>query len=161
MIGILFYFEEENKSVYSGNDNGFHLWRESAKCLSCDWYGMIDLTQSKVGQKFKNLDEEVGYGYYLSLFEAINANPNMNFIFLETPETLNSLAVAYTHLNEFVHPQQNVIYVVGPDSIGFLNSDKISSNLINWVSIPAMRYSLWSFTAAIICLYDRFQKMKL
>lgn len=154
MIGVLFYFEDTNKNVYSGADFGFHLWRETVKSIGCNYFGMIDITRNNAGAEFANNDEEIAYERFTSLEDAIAAHPNVTFVGLETQDVLQSMQQPIVYLKDYVHPADNVIYVVGPDSIG------INTHIpgMTWVTIPALRNTLWSFAAACYTLYDRLIK---
>lgn len=152
ITGILFHLEDNNQNVYSGSNYSFNLWRETAKSLNCNWYGMIDITSNSFGLQFKNQDEEMNYQYYTSIHDAIQDKPNITFVILETEETLNKNNVNYDILCNYKH-KENSIYIVGPDSFGI--NENISYPNVEWVAIPNMKTSLWSFAAAVIALYHR------
>lgn len=156
MIGLAFILEDSNKNIYSGTDDSFELWRTTAKSLGCSYFCMIDDTKNKIGKNFKNIDEEIIYEYFESLEAFFAKHHGINSIIgLETQDVCESLALNYSTLQNFSHPEDNVVYIAGTDSQGFVqNHVEIS----HWVTIPNIKYSFWSIIASSIVLHDRLRK---
>ncbi|OFW62290.1 MAG: hypothetical protein A2Z35_01975 [Actinobacteria bacterium RBG_19FT_COMBO_36_27] len=131
------------------------LWKLTAKSFNAPNLILIDVNNMNP----ECSDEEIKFYTFKSLTEAIKANEEKNFVFLEVfhkiPPEYNPVS-----LKEFIHPPEDVFYVAGSDfgDIPFAELGKQKSNF-HFVYIDTKNtIPLWSHTALAVALYDRLIK---
>ena len=147
MIGIIAHWETLEETQYLK-----HIWIETVKPL----YGTHIYFVDEEGNAPKEIDLELTYKTFPNLLDAINEHPDATYVFLEAerniPDNIN-----YTYLKDFVHPKEDVFYVLGKDS-GTLSLDKIDKfdNKFKVVSIKTFyNFAMWAIVITGIVLYDR------
>jgi hypothetical protein len=88
-------------------------------------------------------DQEISRHIYSSIVDIRAAYPSATFVFLDTEGT---------SIKNYVHPPEDVIYVVGEDTQGLSNLQPQEGEDIIRISSSI---ELWSHVAAGIVLYDR------
>jgi len=105
-------------------------------------------------------DEEITFESYKSLETAIEAHKEANFVFLEVKHKIPK-EFKPDELKDFVHPPEDVYYVVGSDfgSIDFSRLNPKQKNYYAAYIETGNAIPLWSHTALAIGLYDRSVKI--
>jgi hypothetical protein len=159
MLGLVFYFEDHIKNIYSGSHDGdIEIWRSLAKCFEYTWLAVVDVSTGQLCRRhYKHTDAGIGFQCASSLEELEEQHLDANWVYLEHGRVLDSLSISYQPLRDLTHPPEPVIYVVGPDSGSIVlprgREDK------TWCSVESISpSSMWSPTAAAIVLYDRHIK---
>lgn len=101
-------------------------------------------------------DEEITFESYKNLGAAIEAHKKANFVLLEVKHKIPK-EFKPVELKSFVHPPEDVYYVVGSDfgSIDFGQLDPKQKNLFTAFIETNNTIPLWSHTTLAIGLYDR------
>jgi len=157
MVGLVFHFEDTDMDVWSGRPIDMDAWHYTSKMFGLGNMVMID--QMKGGMPY----DQKAYGDFgtttiekvKSLDEFLDKYPKQEKVWLETPWSYPS-SVTPTTLANFVHPKDNVFYVLGPGG-GFTipENDKRT-----WVTIPQLTTGAHhSVFIAPILLYDRATKL--
>jgi hypothetical protein len=156
MLGLVFYFEDFRKNVYSGRSEAdVDIWRDTSKIFECSHLFMIDNTSNNSGVKYIHNDLKQTYQRFTTLEELEATFSEATFVYTGSKRYLDKEGVSYKMLPTFEHPQESVIYVMGADSgIPSLlpgREDKL------WVSVPSRKDGdTWSLTFAAVILYDRY-----
>lgn len=135
MIGILFYAEEENESVYDIN-----MWRRLADNFDLDFYAFIDENQT-----YKDWsDGTIKCHKFASLENALTFFPDdMTKVFVDGNHDKG--------LAEFKHPHDNVVYVFGRDQGGFTENANVKGK---GIKLP-IKGTLHAHDACVWVLGDR------
>ena len=158
MVGVIFYFEENDKDFYSGRGVAdFDIWRMSLKAFGANAMIIIDNTAKKSADDYKHANQEIVIETHKTLDEALKANSKEKNIYLETKWTLPEGTNA-SDLKDFDHPKDNVIYILGQAS-GFREEDlKVEKKTV--VYVPQVgKGAMWPVCVMSIVLYDRARKL--
>ena len=158
MVGVIFHFEDNDKNLFSGRPVDVDLWRESMKPLGGDTLIMIDKTKQGLGKGINWPDTETKFEYFTSLEEAEAAHAGATFIYTESPNAIPKSVKDQTWLSDFVHPEENVIYVFLSDySSGVPENDPRK-----WLKFKTVKgMGCWAIAAMSVILYDRLKKLKI
>lgn len=155
MIAAVFHFEDQDKDAWSGRNIDLDIWRYNTKIFGLDTLIMID--QMTGGTPYQHLDEEQKFERFTSLDNFLQAHPEGEKIWFETPWSFPS-SVTPVKLNDFQHPNttSDIFYIFGP-ATGFTIAE---NDPRTWVTIPqkipAATHA--SFVAPIV-FYDRALKL--
>ena len=120
----------------------------------------------------ENMQPEMGditiiYELYPTIFDALDAYNGANFVFMESPELVPD-NINTTWLKDFVHPDEDVFYVIGNNfsglpmldlySRGYLDDQNVVSIKIKYTANYGIPVPLWSHIVSAIVLSDRIQK---
>ena len=171
MIGFIYFYEDGNVIENMGKDMTF--WNTIKVSGSFDLQICIDVTTAK----FSHTNS--GYQQYNTLQEAQAANQGYRYVYLipehripgsptwtGLPKHYPSLAHKYTKLTEYMHPIDNVIYVVGSNSTGTgaliaYELDLSGDNELLHINIEGINtpITLWSNDALQRVVNDRLMKL--
>ncbi len=169
MVGVVFFFEDHQTNRQSGREVDIQVWRETVKPLGADRMIMVD--QTLPGSTYQHTDEEIAFEKHSTLESALNAYPDKTWVFTAPEVSIPGArvydkepapALDYVNLVDFVHPTDEVIYVIGPDSTGLPLSKIAFPARSHLVTITTPRnHDLWSFIVAALVLFDRKNKLNL
>ena len=132
--------------------NQMHRWVHGMYALGATDLVMIDKTTFRVGQYYTP-PAEINFHRYETLEDAETAFGNASWVYLENESVLTSAGCAYAPLEAFQHPNEPVIYTVGPD-LGVLSVTERKN--CSWVSIPTKPKTLFAEQTALLALYSRW-----
>ena len=119
MIGICFFFEDYNMNLYSGRwDGDIRLWLDTSTMYNFDKIIEIDISTDERGKFYDKNKTNHRFDRFKILEEAEEKYKDHHFVYMEDPRTLklNNIWENSISLDNFIHPKENVIYVLGPDS---------------------------------------------
>lgn len=150
MIGIIAHWEDIEETPYLK-----HIWKDTIKPLYADTLYFID----KDGTAPKEFDLEITYKTFPTLLDALNENPDATFVFVEGERNIKE-GINYTYLVDFLHPNEDVFYIFGPDS-GVLPLEMLEKDSKIVTIKTFYDFALWQIVAVGIVLYDRKVKWQL
>jgi len=153
MVGIAFYFcnwvdtagESEPKVQLAR-------WSQNAKALYATDLIMIDTTQYRTGQYYRQ-GVGIKVHYFTSLEEAEKFFSEPTWVYLECEKILKNNGIKPINLIELKHPE-NTIYCVGPNYSSIPMKGRADKM---WVYIPTST-SMYAEQASMIPLWDRVVK---
>lgn len=156
MVAAVFHFEDQDLDVWSGRDIDLDIWRYNTKMFGIDTLIMIDQVPDG-GTLYQHLDEEQKFERFTSIDDFLQAHPQGEKVWFETPWSFPS-SITPIKLNNFQHPANtsDVFYIFGP-ATGFNIAENDSRT---WVTIPQVTQGAThsSFLAPIV-FYDRARKL--
>jgi hypothetical protein len=117
---------------------------------------LIDNTEFKLSNYFKNYDSGFLFEKYDTLDECIAQHGDESWVVMETSEIFRVNTITPSPLKNFTHPINNVVYLFGPD-FGAVNYDNIVNLIPVYIEMGANN-PLYAISASNIVLYDRFIK---
>jgi len=120
---LLFHFEDNIASIQSGRDIDMEVWRNLVYAFNIDKYICVDCTEC--GIRYEDVNKDFEKINCLATFK--NNNPNIQFIYL-MPLNSNIEGIEVQDLKDFIHPVDNVCYIIGRDSCGLHNVEQILSD---------------------------------
>lgn len=158
MIAVVHHFEDWMQHIGAPEPlNSMRRWTGDCKVLGADHLFLIDITTFRIAQYYTHKDSEVKYKLYSKIEEIEDQYPDATFVYFEDKSFLDNNNIEGISLLDFKHPEDNVIYVVGPN-FGFVEALNSRRNR-EWVYIPCRpRYTLFAETVLSIALYDRMTK---
>ena len=150
MIGVIAHWEDLDTTPYVR-----HIWKDTVKPLFATHLYFVDVD----GTAPKEMDLELTYKSFSTLEDALNEHLDAKFVFLEAERNIPP-GINYTYLEDFVHPEDDVFYVFGPDS-GKLPLEKLEKDESIVVVNTFYNFAMWAIVVAGIVLYDRKVKWQL
>lgn len=157
MLGIVFYYEDPAKNIYSNRTAGdVEIWRGCARSWGCTHFFMIDLTPDESGiNAYEHHDTKSSYARYKTLGELEDAYPDAEFVYTAAPADLQKAVIDGIPHHEFEHPEGDTIYVFGPDSASV--DIKFGRAHKTWIYVPC-DCEAWAITIAGAVMSDRYIK---
>ena len=158
MIAVAYHFEDWMQHVGASEPlTSMRRWTGDCKVLGADHLFLIDVTTFNIAQYYDHKDSEVAYKMFRQIEEIEDLYPEATFVYFEDKYFLENNGISGTDLANFEHPEDNVVYVVGPN-FGFIDAVD-SRRKREWVYVPCRpRYALFAETVLSIALYDRMTK---
>lgn len=148
MIGVLAFWE-----TFVGVDNPIYLadiWKDTVKPLGATNLFYVD--EERLNPQHG--DELLPCTIYPKLDDFIAKHKNKTLVYLEAERNMEK-DVEFENLEDFKHPEEDVIYVIGKDSAS-LPLEKLPLENNHVVTIATRdNLALWSIVVAGIVLYDR------
>lgn len=148
MIGVVTFWE-----TFQGVDNPIYIgdiWANTVRPLGGTHLFFVDYQ----GIGTPKVDGSIVSKTYSSFQEVVDDNPKATYVYLAAERNIPK-DIDFTYLKNFVHPKEDVIYVVGKDSGTMLEEvPLLKGNHV--VSIAADdNLALWALIVIGITLYDR------
>ena len=140
-IAVIFHALESNKSIWA-DVSGFANTMENMGGV--DSFTIIDLTDNNQYKKYSSKHHDTHVT--TNLTNALSFYPTYTKVFLKE---------GGESLKDFVHPKDNVVYVLGADIDGVIEDTTGADHVIG---IPTENSWVWSVQALAIVLYDRMVK---
>ncbi len=159
MIAVAYHFEDWMQHVGTPEPlTSMRRWTGDSKILGADTLFLIDKTTFKIAQYYNHTSAGVHYFSFDDFIEVEEKYPDSTIVYFEDKYFLEQNNIKGINIFDFEHPDDNVIYVVGPNfgSIEVLENRRDKT----WVFIPGpSRYTLFADTVLTIALYDRMSKV--
>jgi len=143
MIGIIFHFEDNKKSMQSGRDFDMDTWRQLFNAYNIDYYIVIDKTTDNSLSTWTDVDFECHI--VADMDEALAIHPTDTKVYLD----LNGDDIC-----SYIHPADNVTYIVGSDANGFNGKDLTNETKIN-IHYPNTNVELFAQQCIADLLFHR------
>lgn len=148
MIGVVTYWDEQVLADSKILDTD--IWKSTVKPLDATHLLVVD--ESDLKPEWGDL--AITYEIYPTLDAVMSEYPEATYVYLEASRNIPD-GIEFDSLSDFIHPAEDVIYIVGPDSsvlpIGSLPMD--GNHVVSISTVDG--FALWSVVVAGIVLYDR------
>lgn len=141
-LGMIGIFEDYPAGLrYLYPEAWFEELRIQAKTYQCTHYGVIDLSQYKVGQYFVGTDPDINYFYWQTIEEAETAMTAGGFTKWwcgsRAEIEAHSPAISDVRLESVsTWPAGDLAFIMLPDDNNLANSIMLGRETENWVSVP-------------------------
>lgn len=153
MFGIAFAYDSSIRNVCSGSEFAIDLMRESARAFNITDMVVVDTDNLNPFLGDASINSFLCKGYEF-LPEKYN---DWTKVVIEAELKLINESKKYTMLKHFKHPKEPVLYIVGSDSQGLSSNNlSIGSTFVS-IEQPGST-SMWSVSALMIVLHDRYLK---
>lgn len=149
-VGMLFYIGDPTDTVFCDH----FVWRDLIFSFNLDFYIIVDYTAN---HDYKTYSDEYKECYVVRSISEVKAiKPKHKTIYIKQ---------GGKSLKNFIHPKDNVIYLIGKDIGRDIANDNtprqaIDSDTEVGIYYPNPKREIWGICAASIILYDRLIKQK-
>ena len=140
-IGMLFYIGDPTETVFCDH----FVWRDLIFAFELDYYIILDYTAN---HDYRNYSDHYKESHVVkSIKEAKILKPKHKTVWIKQHGQ---------DIKTFKHPKNNVLYIIGKDSVAPLS---IKADKEVGIYYPNEDKELWAIQAASIILYDRSIKI--
>lgn len=158
MITVVFHLTDFDPTYgIPSPQNHIHEWIQTCNAFGVDNLIIVDKTQFKIGQYYRNNS----FGIDLKVFDSVDEyynfanNGQQEWVFFESEDSIKEFSNNIHSLQSFNHSENNV-YVFGPD-VGSLMIPSYKNSTLIFIESNG-KFPLYAKCAASIVLHDRYIK---
>jgi hypothetical protein len=140
MLGMIAVFEDYPIGMrYVYPEYWFEQVRIQAKMYGCTHYGVIDLSQYKIGQYYSGTDSDISYFYWQDVASAefaLNAGGFTKW-FIGSRAKLNAEGITHVSIEDVTQlPPGDLAFIMLPDDNNLADAIITGRSNENWISVP-------------------------